>query len=314
MITLRELLEELLRFREAPTAQTAGFKSNHDELCSAFQSQINAMGDSFLKYDQISYIVQGPRDQGVDVLLKTSSGDDTESFVGIQIKSYGELEDRDSTLSKNLKSAFFDARNHYGSNLQRYYIALCGDAKRHALRISAITTEFAKEPAVRVIGPRYLFTFVNLPDIKLSAIVDYFLREDDEVRKAARSEVYGLNEAEIYFLLTCLVWSFENQSDHLPSDFLASSRISDFGNRYGSDALQEVFEKMQGVALQVEAKGPGTRIQSEQYPAIRAMYYDIRVRYDIRADQTFAHLFEFLCLFSNDPESDAASGDDDEDF
>jgi hypothetical protein len=211
MLTPAIVLEELLRFRETQTVETAEFTWKHDKLCETFRSQLDELGDSFLKYHHVTYVVQGPRDQGVDVLLKTSTDDGSESFVGIQVKSYAELNDKESDLSKQLKAGYHDARNHYGSRLVRYYIALCGDAKKHAKRISAITSEFAKEPAVRVVGPRYLLTFMTLPAATLAAVVDRLLKKDDYVRSKARSEMHGYSDAEIYFLHRVLISCFSER-------------------------------------------------------------------------------------------------------
>ncbi|MEY4210926.1 MAG: hypothetical protein RLZ92_1307, partial [Pseudomonadota bacterium] len=91
-ITSAIILEELLRFREADIEDTAIFKNSHDwshdKICEAFQDKLYMLGDFFLKYHHVSYIVQGPRDQGIDVLLKTSAEDEIETYVGIQVKSY----------------------------------------------------------------------------------------------------------------------------------------------------------------------------------------------------------------------------------
>lgn len=297
MITPAILLEELLRFREASTVETADFKWKHEALCEKFRSQLDALGDSFLKYHHIAYVVQGPRDQGVDVLLKTSPDNESESFVGVQVKSYFELDDKDNELSKALKAGYHDARNHYGSRLSRYYIALCGDAKKHAKRISAINAEFAKEAAVRVIGPRHLLTFMELPNATLAAIVDGFLRQDDAVRSAAKREVRGYSEAEIYFILGCLTWSYENSSDQLPFEFfLHSSRMAELKNQFGREALMQAMGKFQDTALETYAEPSSTRIRAEDYPGIRAMYYDIQVRYGEDSDELFNHMFEFLRL------------------
>ena len=298
MLKLAELLEELLRYREATSEDTATFRWNHDKLCKTFENQINSLGDSFLKYYHIAYVVQGPRDQGVDVLLKTTvTEQDTESYVGIQVKSYFELDDRDNELSKNLKAAYHDAQSHYGSRLERYYIALCGDSVAHSKRISAIAGEFSKQRDVRVINPRYLFTFLTMPDAMLSAIADRFLKQDDVVRKQAREEVLGRNDPEIYFLLACLTWSFERGTDQLPIGFFEQShQLQELADRFGQGELERVLANSHDTALEMYAAGYSTRVRIEEYPAIRALYYDLQVRYRESPDDLFTHLYEFLIL------------------
>lgn len=296
MLTLPKLVEELVRYREAPTKDTIDFKKwNHDRLCDGFQHQFDMLGDSFLKYHHVSYLVQGPRDQGVDVLLKTTVDDETETYIAVQVKSYAEIEDRKNDLSKQLKAGYHDARNHYGTHLGRYFIALCGDAKAHGKRTTAIAGEFAKEPAVRVIGPRHLLTFLTMPDTTLSAIVDRFLKADDIVRKQAKSEVLGYADAEVYFHLACLVWSFDHGTDILPSDFFEkSSHIQDLKRESGDEVLEDALGKSMDTSLETYAESGATRIRLEDFPAIRALYYDIQVRYGEQPDDLFTHLYEFL--------------------
>jgi len=298
MLTLPNLVEELIRYREASKKDTIDFnKWNHDHLCNLFQQKLEMLGDSFVKYDHVAYVLQSPRDQGVDVLLKTTVDDETEAYHAIQVKSYAEIEDKKNDLSKQLKAGYHDARNHYGTRLDRYYIALCGEARphAHAKRIAAITAEFAKESAVRVIGPRHLFTFLTLSDARLSAIVDRFLRADDIVRKQARSEVQGYTDSEIYFHLACLAWSFENGTDLLPSDFFErSSRIQEMKEVFGDEALDQALGKFQDIILETCAESSAERVRLELFPAIRALYYDVQVRYGEQPNDLFTHLYEFL--------------------
>lgn len=123
--------------------------------------------------------------------------DEPEKYFALQIKSHKEIEDRDNGLSQKLKAGLVDAQNSYLGNLERYYILLFGDAIGHGKRISAITGEFAKTKRVRVIGPRYLMAFLNMPQSTFAAVVDRHLSDEDYVRKQARNEIAG------YMLLSC---------------------------------------------------------------------------------------------------------------
>ncbi len=294
-ITPTILLEELLRFREAATAATADFTWSHEKLCETCKQKIEILGESFLKYHHITYVVQGPRDQGVDVVLKSSSEDGTDSFVGIQIKSYAELDDKNNDLSKNLKAGFHDTRGHYGTELDRYYIALCGDARKHEKRISAITNEFVKEPKVRVITPRHLHTFMNLPESTILAIVDSMLRKDDFVKAEAKREVREYQDSELFFLLTLLAQTFESGSDVLPYDFLERSfDRQEMEYRFGDDSFDKALMKFHDTALESYAVEGTTRVRAEEFPAVRALYFDFEVRYGENPEERLNHMFELL--------------------
>jgi hypothetical protein len=298
MTTPSIILEELLRFREATNDETAELEYlSHDEICTKISDQLCTILDSFEKYGHISYVVQGPRDQGVDILLKETKLDEPETYIALQVKSYREVADKESDLSKQLKAGLFDAGSKYGSGLQRYYILLFGHSKIHFKRISAITNEFSNNKLVRVITPRFLQTFINLPSSTLSAVVDRYLSDEDYVRLKACSEVAGYTEAELCLILVCLSWVFENLSDVLPTNFFEQDRrISELIRVYGSDELERAISRFNDTDFEMYAESHSIRLRTENFPAIRALYFDIQVRYKESSDELLDHLFEFLSL------------------
>ncbi|AYQ36677.1 hypothetical protein CVS37_00065 [Burkholderia lata] len=56
--------------------------------------------------------------------------------------------------------------------------------------------------------------------------------------------------------------------------------------------------------LEVYAEPSSTRLRIEHFPAIRALYYDLQVRYDESAVDLFNHLFQFLNEDVEDEEDD----------
>lgn len=298
MLTPVQLFEELLRFREAPAQDTQQLASfSHDELCVITTEHFNSLMAAYEKYQHIPYLVQGPRDKGVDVLLKGTKDDEPEKYAAFQIKSYAEVADKKADLSKALKAGTFDAGERFSPGLERYYILLFGDAKKHFKRISAITNEFARAKDVRIIGPRHLLTFVKMSETKVHAIVDRLLSPDDFVRKQARAEVQGCEEAELYFILTCICWVLENSNDTFPDDFfLEDSRMAELDRLYGSGTAARMLDRYSDGDLEVYASPHSVRLRTEHYPAIRALYFDLQVRYEESEDELFQHLVDFLKL------------------
>jgi len=192
-----------------------------------------------------------------------------------------------------LKSGLFDAQSRYGCGLKRYYIFLFGHATTHFKRISAITNEFANNQSTRVITPRFLQAFINLPSSTLSAVVDRYLSDEDYVRKQARSEASGYTEQDLFMILNCLSWALENLSDNLPLSFIdnLSSVYEDSGEEGDSYYFNDTdFEFYSGE--------DSIRIRTENFPAIRALYFDLQVRYEEDSQELINHLFEFLKLDS----------------
>ncbi|AYQ36674.1 hypothetical protein BLA9940_06938 [Burkholderia aenigmatica] len=241
-MTPAKLLEELLRYRQARPTRTARLAQfTHDDICRRVEDQIELMLGSFSKYQHISHMVQGPRDQGVDVLLKSVDQEDApERYVALQIKSHGEIADKTNNLSKELKSGHFNANDRYDFRLDRYYVLLAGDSIKHTKRLTAITNELAKTKNIRVINPRYLLTFIEMPQSTIEAVVDRHLSEEDYVRKKARNEAAGYTAPELHFILACICWVLENSRDMLPEDFYREDarmvELTVTGRRYGANA------------------------------------------------------------------------------
>jgi hypothetical protein len=251
-------------------------------------------------------MTQGPRDNGVDVLLKgTEKEDEPEKFFVLQIKSHAELEDRDNLLAQKLKAGFFDTTTSYQSGLERYYILLCGDANKHAKRISGITNEFTKQKQVRVIGPREVLAFLRMTDTAIAAVVDRHLSEEDYVRKQARVNAASYRPKQLYFVLGCICRALENSSDVLPEDFFENdSRMLALEERFGCGSIVACFDRSSDSDLETHAEPYSRRVRLEDFPAIRALYYDLQVRYEESSDELFEHLYEFLREGSDDAKED----------
>ena len=302
------LLEELLRYHKVKSSETAEFAAlSHDDICRSVLDKIDVLLGAFDKYQHISYMTQGPRDNGVDVLLKgTEKEDEPEKFFVLQIKSHAELEDRDNLLAQKLKAGFVDTTTSYQSGLERYYILLCGDAKKHAKRIAGITNEFTKLKQVRVIGPREVLAFLRMPETTIAAVVDRHLSEEDYVRKQARANAASYRPKQLYFVLGCICWALENSSDVLPEDFFENdSRMLALEERFGDGSIAACLDRSSDSDLETHAEPYSRRVRLEDFSAIRALYYDLKVRYEESSDELFDHLYEFLREGSDDAKEDA---------
>lgn len=89
------LLAELLALRTRSSEQTARFRGlqHNRDLCPKFADRIDAMLDVYKRHRTDVHDIQGVRDSGVDVLLQFKTEDDSLHKVGIQLKSFQEIED-----------------------------------------------------------------------------------------------------------------------------------------------------------------------------------------------------------------------------
>lgn len=293
MLSIEKIFEELLRLREADEEETLDFKSHsHDSICEMILEKSNILGDSFLKYESISYLVQGPRDQGVDVLLKVTPDDEPEKYIGIQVKSYNELEDRNNDLSKQLKAGYFDAISHYGEYMERYYILLCGDSIGHSRRISAITNEFSKDKKVRVIGARFAYNFIKLSPQIIAAIVDTYLRKEDYVRSKARKEVIEYVSHELYFVLCCLAKVLKANNDTLTTSVVHNTLACMFEEKFPDLDFYQYYDNFIDMIFEQKGIEGDLRFRIESFPGLRSLYYDLELRYEWPELEMIEHLYE----------------------
>ena len=284
MLTPKEVVAEVIQFRRSAAIDTSKNKDySHDVLCRILHEKLSVIGDCFGKYQNISYVVQGPRDQGVDVLLKLGSDSTPERYVGFQVKSFNEIK-TDDNLSKNLKAGLHDAKSHYGSQLVRYYILFFGDSTTSQRRIAAITNEFTRDEIVRVLDERYCRALLDLDYEIIAAVVDHFLRKDDLVLKQAKHEVVGFQPNRIRNLLKCLSLAYESGETR--------TSISDFHHATGLTGF--TIDSLDGFAVSVDQSSGNAIIMTAEYPAIRALYFDLQVRHDLERPELIGHLHRLL--------------------
>ena len=283
LVTPDKIVAELVRLARASAGSTQGLRYlSHEDVCLAVQSQLELIGDYFLKYHQIAYKVQGPRDQGVDVLLRISSESDTEKYVAFQVKSYEELEDRNNTLSKLLKAGYHDAIQHYTA-IDRYYILLCGDPISHEKRISAITAEFVKSSGVVMVFPAFVKNFLDMEETTISSTVDHFLRSEDFVVKQARRELGEKDELILKANLACLSCAWNSADEEIDTSMLLSTY----------DLTEEEIEALEDRILATTVPGK-LKVMPHDFPAVRALYYDMQVRYGYDPRTLVMHLTKLL--------------------
>jgi hypothetical protein len=182
--------------RSEPSATEVFMKLKHDkDLCPGFQKQIERIFSAFKKYHNVSYDIQGLKDEGVDVLL-IEWVDGHKEFVGFQIKGEWDLSQKD--FLQKLKAQLHDARSRYGSRLKFYYIVLCysivsfdkkskrvGLDKTRQEKVKSIIRDFAKESDVRVVEPEFAARFLSLSSINIDAIIKSRFGNQDIIIKEA---------------------------------------------------------------------------------------------------------------------------------
>src|SRR6476620_12008411 len=177
-----ELLAELLSLRTRFSNETARFRNlrHNRDLCPRFADQIDAMMDVYKRHRTDVHDIQGVRDNGVDVLLRYKTESEALYKVGIQLKSYKELEDElkgRPSLFQVLKSQCLEAISNL--RVDEWVLVLCTDEVEHLGLVRAICSEFKSVEKVKVIEPRQALAFYELKPVELASRVSTLLCAED---------------------------------------------------------------------------------------------------------------------------------------
>ena len=314
-----ELLAELLSLRTRFSSETARFQNlrHNRDLCPRFADQINAMMDVYKRHRTDVHDIQGVRDNGVDVLLRYKTETESLYKVGIQLKSYKELEDEHKgrpSLFQVLKSQCLEAISNLG--VDEWVLVLCTDEVEHLNLVRAICSEFKSVEKVTVIEPRQALAFYELKPLELASRVSTLLCAEDFVLKKARDEVSHLSDIALFMLL------------HLACDALRGERevgqgavlqlYSDWEERgsvyaVDKDALEEedeeecededaaeqisvndALQELENTGVLQMDEGAGFHVRPEELPGMCGLYFDQAIRSDLDHTDLRILLFKML--------------------
>src|SRR5208282_1198441 len=155
--------------------------SHNKVLCPSVQRKCEAILETFEKYHHITYDIQGPKDEGVDVLIRLKE-DESNRYILFQIKSESDLQG--NNYLEKLRGQWFRADDMY-KTYDDYYILLCCSSIKNKDKIRSIEGAFAKKERTHIIEPEYALTFLKLSSIHIDAYVKSKLGQEDIVFRLA---------------------------------------------------------------------------------------------------------------------------------
>jgi hypothetical protein len=223
---IQNIIYNILQLKRAAKEDTEIFvtlKHNAD-LCPKLQHKLESVFSAFEKYQRIVYDIQGPRDQGSDVIIRQIINDETH-FICFQIKS--EVDLKDKSWLKNIKAQWVDSQNSY-RNLLDYYIFLCCDSRDSETKnkIRLLESEFSSTKPVHIIEPEYALTFLKLSLMQTDAIIKAKLGSEDIVYRNGLSIVTDFTPTEdaiLYYMIYQKIYEGSDSIDEitiLDSEFI----------------------------------------------------------------------------------------------
>lgn len=198
---LKRIIYHFLTLSKAGRDETSIFKTlrHNDDLCPGLSERIETILSYLKKYREISYDIQGTKDEGSDVILRYYV-DKKVHFICFQMKSYEDLKDRD--YLRKLKAQYVDSRKRF--DFEDYYIILATDKREARDKIRLIKAELSTIQEVTIIDPFQFLFFWRLKSAQVGAIIKSFVDEGDLLIQRALERVAGLFKTHyclIFFIL-----------------------------------------------------------------------------------------------------------------
>src|SRR6187455_133790 len=305
-VTPASILEELVLYAQAEPDETEGFchRSHNNELRPRFLEKTERIFSAFEKYVPLKYELKTPEGAevgGADIIARYWSdriADGEEQRIALRITLLDEFESKDDLLEK-IKADISRLEKDSEGRLDRYYLLLCTDQRRHGERIRAIAAELkAGNNAVTVVEPAYAWFFFAMEDGMIDAVTDKLLYPEDYVRCQAREQVAGIGKRKLILLLSCLINAIEERNGFTVSDdfLMQDDHVHEFeaDDPAGRGRLSEDVSAMEGTFFFRDADVDGFGIYQDSVSAIVAMYYDAKVRYGHTGDDAVHYLHTFL--------------------
>jgi hypothetical protein len=297
--TPAEILANLIM----PTSASVGaeFKKlgHNNDLCPRFQNRAELILSSYSRHKASVDDIQGFTDQGVDVLLQYSDQDGVRRSVGLQIKSYREIEDDLKLESKNrtLIGSLHAQRTRAQSKhrVEMFYILLCGDGGlKHRDFVRRVQAEFTSIPDVRVITPGQAWSFFNLEDQDIVLYCMRILCKDDYVLQQARKAFDGDSDEYRRMMIGWVASQLEGDGE-LPIDRLVEYAAGGDDDRDRSEIKDLVVHKfLDRLNINGEIEnidGVLFKLISTEFEPIRALYFDVLVRHNLYKDDAIEYLW-----------------------
>ncbi|KJV35680.1 hypothetical protein [Luteibacter yeojuensis] len=302
--TPEELLSEFLRGHDAPDIESE-FRdlAHNNDLCPQFTERVDMVLQSYARHHTYVDDIQAMNDQGVDIFFRYRADGMESKNVGIQIKSYKEIEDslkkdrEGEPLESKLASQYLDAKSKHGVKI--YYIFLCGDGAlvSHANLERRIRAKYSSMDDVVVVGPKKAWAFYSLHDYEIAAHCASILCDGDYVLQRARESLNDFKASQQRMLIAWVLLQLEGER------YVDVGELQDYGVGYGADDEEDddlsedmanLIDRLERYADLEYLDGETYKIDPSAFPELCALYFDLRVRHGISGGGAIRYLHSLL--------------------
>lgn len=304
---MQDSITRLLRYQHAPEKTTSLFRTlkHNADLLPKLQAVLEMVLQAYGKFEDVVYDMQGPRDDGSDVVLRCRAKNDgaEPELISFQVKSFDDLAKKNymQELKAQRDDSFRKVRG-----LRYYFLLVCTDGKAHRDRVRNIMAEFRSAVRTEVIEPTFAYTFLHHPKTRVDAFIKRLMEADDYVfRRAleslnlpspsARALAVFLSAKSVFTGLT------RSNLDHLLSDASLRSIYKELQDEEEStpvwdfeDQLAGDLEIMENVLVERDSASDDICLRADEMRPLNAVATDALVRYDYNGPELFSYMFDLM--------------------
>lgn len=293
-----ELLSQLLFLSRSTSEDTKGFKrlAHNNDLCPVFHDKVESILQLFNRHKTSALDIQGFRDNGADILFRFEDEEGNKDAVALQVKSQKEIEDDikrgegKSSLVKDLKAQRTDAQSKH--QVSKFYILLCCDISVYRDYVRKVAAEFTSLDDVKIVSPQYAMHFYGLDEVDIAAHCSRILCRRDYVVTKAVDELADTTQEHRQIVIGAMVDHLEGELEFSLDDLYGyteatSPESDDKVTQRTEVALQEF---LWNGFLQSDHDGETFTLRASDYPALRALYFDLNVRHGITGNHAVRYL------------------------
>ena len=299
------LLTEMLFLDDGDEAATAalGRLGHNKDLCPRFREAALHTLFAYEKHRVDVHDIQGFKDKGCDVALRFEDEEFGVRKAALQIKSQSEIKawwgKKTGNMVGKLREQYVQATQDAG--VEVWYLILCADVIVYRDAIRHIVEAFSSYDKVKIITPTRAATFLALSEAEIEAHSARILCRRDVVRQRALRELQPLGPVAARVAVD-LICSAINSNPRIDDETLIETIAANADNDLPVDEgliLAELHDRV--LALDDHE----LHLIPDSAPAIHALYYEQRVRFEADPDGISERLKIILDL-----NRDGQDGDD----
>jgi hypothetical protein len=216
-MTVFEVLFYLLTRNATSDFETSEFKElkHNADLVPTITQNLN-IALSCIKHElHNAYDIQGIKDNGVDILVKTCENDKNLN-IGFQIKSYDDI--LEDGWQMKLKAQMFEAISTW--NISHLFVLFCSDIKIHLDKIRNATASLMMNGKITIITPNQALAFYKMNVIQILSKIGRIISNNKSLIEILEKQFSPFNNFELAIIVYAAVETIIEGKNYIKNEDL----------------------------------------------------------------------------------------------